>query len=153
MKQWNFKMKKLYSKTLKTLINELNRPVHECKWETFQKKAICILIYYNIEEAEISHVFTIKSHCQWEDVLSREHEIVTKDFLERFGTYIKKMLIKRWIFYDSDETEIRFHFNRSFSILWNILDGLCTQIFHSSAWSKRWLEVICVVKSKATTQL
>ena len=37
-------MKKLCSETLKTLINELNRPgsqtVH--KWETSQKKAICI---------------------------------------------------------------------------------------------------------------
>ena len=34
-------MKKLCSKTLKTLINELNRPVH--KWETSQKKAICTI--------------------------------------------------------------------------------------------------------------
>ena len=30
-------------KTLKTLINELNRPV--LKWETSQKKAICIIVY------------------------------------------------------------------------------------------------------------
>ena len=31
----------------------------------------------------------------------------------------------------------------------NIRGGLCAQVFYSLAWSKRWLEVICVVKSKA----
>ena len=34
-------------------------------------------------------------------------------------------------------------------VFWNIFDGLCTQAFYASAWSKRWLEVICVIKSKA----
>ena len=30
------------------------------------------------------------------------------------------MLIKRWIFYDSDKIEIRLPFGRSFSTFWNI---------------------------------
>ena len=51
----------VYSKTLKSLINELNIPMHKC--ETSQKKAICILVYCNIEEVEIFHVFTTKLHC------------------------------------------------------------------------------------------
>ena len=37
MKQWNFKMKKLYSKTLKNLIiDELKTPVRN--WESYLKK-------------------------------------------------------------------------------------------------------------------
>ena len=42
-------MKKLYSKTFKTLINELNRTVHKCKCETSQKKVVRILVGYNFE--------------------------------------------------------------------------------------------------------
>ena len=59
------------------------------------------------------------------------------------------MLINRGICYDSDEIEIRLPFFSSFSIFWDILGGLCTQVFYSSEWSKRWVEVIYVVKSKA----
>ena len=58
------------------------------------------------------------------------------------------MLIKRGIFYDSDKIEFRLPFYRSFSTFWNIFGGLCTQVFYSSIWGKRWLEVICFVKSK-----
>ena len=29
-----------------------------------------------------------------------------------------------------------------------IIGGLCTQVFYSSAWGKRWLEVNCVIKLK-----
>ena len=29
-------------KTLNTLIYEQNRPVHKCKWETFQEKSIYV---------------------------------------------------------------------------------------------------------------
>ena len=50
--------------------------------------------------------------------------------------------------YDSDEIEIRLPFYRSFSTFWIIFGGLCTQIFYSSAWGKKRLEVICVLKSK-----
>ena len=42
--------------------------------------------------------------------MSREQEIGTKEFLERFGPYILKMLIKRRIFYDFDKIEIRLLF-------------------------------------------
>ena len=35
-------MKKLCLKTLKTFINEQNRPVH--KWETYSEKAVCIIV-------------------------------------------------------------------------------------------------------------
>ena len=58
------------------------------------------------------------------------------------------MLIKRWIFYESDDFEIRLPFYISFSTFWNIFGGLCTQVFHLSACGKRWLEVICVIESK-----
>ena len=50
MKQWNFKMKKLCSaKHLKPwLMNSTDQQsVH--KWETSQKKAICIIVYYIIQ--------------------------------------------------------------------------------------------------------
>ena len=50
--------------------------------------------------------------------------------------------------HNSDEIEIRLSFYRSFSAFWNIFSGLCTQAFYSSAWGKKLLEVICVVKSK-----
>ena len=39
-----------------------------------------------------------------------EQEIVSKDFLEMYGPYIHKMLNKRWVFDDSDETEITLFF-------------------------------------------
>ena len=39
------------------------------------------------------------------------------------------MLIKRLIFYDSDEIEIRLPFYRSFLTSWNMFSGLCTQDF------------------------
>ena len=47
MKQWNFRMKKLCPETVKTLINELNRPGSQAvhKWEGSQKKAIFIIAY------------------------------------------------------------------------------------------------------------
>ena len=44
------------------------------------------------------------------------------------------MFIKRLIFYDPDETEIRLPFYISFSTLWNIFGGLWTQVFYSWAW-------------------
>ena len=34
-------------------------------------------------------------------------------------------------------------------VFWNIFGGLWAQAFYASAWNKRWLEVICVIKSKA----
>ena len=56
------------------------------------------------------------------------------------------MLIKRRIFYMT-LMKLRLVY-RSFSTFWNIFGGLCIQVFYSSAWGKKWLEVICVVKSK-----
>ena len=53
------------------------------------------------------------------------------------------MLIKKWIFYDSDEIEIRLTCYRSFSTFFISYRSFC-----SSTWGKGWLEVICVVKSK-----
>ena len=58
-------------------------------------------------------------------------------------------LIKGWIFHGSDEIEIKFPFYKSFSTFWNVFSGLCTQIFYSLGWDKRWLEVNFVAKSKA----
>ena len=48
------------------------------------------------------------------------------------------MLIKIWIVYDSDETEIRLPFYRSFPALYNIFGG-----FLSMDMGKRWCKVIC----------
>ena len=64
MEQWNFKIKKLCSETLKTLINELNRPgsqtVH--KWETSQKKAICIRDHQQITFVTLNGFCLLKPH-------------------------------------------------------------------------------------------
>ena len=58
------------------------------------------------------------------------------------------MLIKRYIFYNSDEIKIRLPFYRSFSTFWNVFGGLCTQVFYSWLWVRSDSKVICVVKSK-----
>ena len=44
------------------------------------------------------------------------------------------MFIKRRIFYDSDETEIRLSFYTSFSTFWNRLGGPYAQGFYSWTW-------------------
>ena len=41
--------------------------------------------------------------------------------------------MKRRNFYDSDETETRIPFYRSFSTFLNKFGGLCTEVFHSRA--------------------
>ena len=45
--------------------------------------------------------------------------------------------MERSFVYHSDEIEIRLPFYRSFTLFWNIFDGLCTQDFYSSAWEIR----------------
>ena len=60
------------------------------------------------------------------------------------------MLIKRSIFYDSDESEIRLPFHRSLSTFWNIFSGLCTQVFYSWVWVKGDVKSSCVVKLNVT---
>ena len=55
MKQWHFKMKKLCSKTLKSLINKLNRPAHYVR-NVIRKKLFVLYIASilpNIEKVEI----------------------------------------------------------------------------------------------------
>ena len=53
-------------------------------------------------------------------------------------------------FYDSDETEIRLPFYRSFSIFYNVFGGLCTQVFYSWGWVRANVKsFICVVKLKS----
>ena len=37
---------------------------------------------------------------------------------------------------DSDATDIRLPFYRSFSTFWNIFGGFCTQVFYSWSWVK-----------------
>ena len=79
--------------------------------------------------------YTMKLHCYRGDVQGGEQEIVSKEFSESFGPYIYyKILIKRSIFVDSDETEIRLTFYRSFSTFWTIFGGLCTHVFDSWVW-------------------
>ena len=60
--------------------------------------------------------------------MSVEQEIVSKKFLERLGSHMYKTVIKRWVFDDPDEIEIRLPFSRSFSTFSNISGGLCTQV-------------------------
>ena len=57
-------------------------------------------------------------------------------------------MIKRFIFYNSDEIENRLAFYKPFSTFWNIFGGLCTHFFIHGHWGKRWLKIIFVVKSK-----
>ena len=71
-------MKKLCSKTLKTLINEWSRPVHKRK--ASQKRAICILYfciakYTNTEKVEIFHVL----HNQGALLMKRRSEWGTRN--------------------------------------------------------------------------
>ena len=78
-----------------------------------------------------------------------EQEIVSKDFLERFGPYIHKMLTKRWVFDDFDETEITLSFYRSFSTIRNIFGGLCSRfsyLYHGHG--PNLLKIVCYLKSK-----
>ena len=42
MKQWNFKMKKLFSETLKTLIIEVDKP-GRCAYEKLLRKKLFVL--------------------------------------------------------------------------------------------------------------
>ena len=60
------------------------------------------------------------------------------------------MLIKRWIS-SMNLMKLRLDFLfRDFSQHFGIylFGGLCAQDFHSLAWDKKWLEVICFAKSK-----
>ena len=78
-----------------------------------------------------------------------EQEIVCKDFLERFGPYIHKMLTKRWVFDDFDETEITLSFYRSFSTIRNIFGGLCTRFSYlCHGHGLNLLKTVCYLKSK-----
>ena len=61
--------------------------------------------------------------------MSGEQEIVPKEFLERFGPYFVENIDQKMNFYDSDETEIRLPFNRSFPVFWNILVVLTLKFF------------------------
>ena len=44
------------------------------------------------------------------------------------------MFIKRFFFFDSDETEIRLSFYTSFSTFWNRFGGFYDQAFYSWTW-------------------
>ena len=147
MKQWNFKMKTLCSKTLTPW---LKKWTDQCmpKWEISQKRNFLYYCIVTLKKLKYYMSYMIKLHCWWGDVLSGEQEIVTKEFLERFGPYIENVDQKMNFPYDSDEIEVRLVFYGSFSTFWNIFVGLCIQVFYSSAWVSKWLKVICVVKSK-----
>ena len=68
----------------------------------------------NIDMVKIFSVLHNKAALLARDVLSREQEIVTKEFLERLylTIYIEKRLIKVFL---TDKTEIRLPFYRPFS--------------------------------------
>ena len=76
------------SKTLKISINNLKSPRPVRKWENSQKK-LFMLEYTNVKIVEMFHV----SHNKVALLMRRhsvhgEQEIVSKEFLERFGPYI-----------------------------------------------------------------
>ena len=64
---------------------------------------------------------------------TRNRHRTAKIFLERFGPYIEKMLIKILIFHDPDEIGIRRPFYRSFSTFWT---------WHSNIMSNNGLNLI-----------
>ena len=83
--------------------------------------------YTNIEEVEIFYASYDVVLLLTKRRFEMEQKIVSKDFLEWFGLDIYKTLIKRYIFDDSNEFEIRFPCYKSF--IWNICSDLCTKIF------------------------
>ena len=136
MKQWNFKIKKLCSETLKTLINELNRPASSAYARDLSEKSY---LYYNIP----ANINKFKEFCISHNkvaLLTRRHsEQGTRNrhqrvFRKVLIIYKNKMLIKRWIFYNSDETDIRLLFYRSFSTFWNIFGGFALRFFIHGPW-------------------
>ena len=83
MKERNFK---LCSKTLKTLINELSKPVHD----KLLRKNLFVLQYTNIEKVEIFDVLHDKVVLLMRGRFKRGTRNVTKEFLERFKLCIQK---------------------------------------------------------------
>ena len=79
-------------------------------------------LYYsktsNIEKVEIFHALKVA--------------LLMRSRSERGTGNRQKKLIKRLIFYDSNEIEIGLPFHS----FWNIFGGLCTQVFYSSTWGK-----------------
>ena len=100
-------------------------------------------MYTNIEKVEIFLVL----HDKVALLIRRRAERRIRNRHQR-AVYIENF-DQKMNFCDSDEIEIRLPFCRSLSTFENIFGGLYTYIFYSMASSKRWLEVICVVKSKA----
>ena len=110
------------------------------KWETSQKKAFCNT---NIEKVEILHVL----HDKIALLMRRRSERGTRNCHQRllrkvWTIYIENFDQQMSSLHDSDKIKIRLPFYRF------LFGGLCTQVFYSSVWGKKWLEVICVVKSK-----
>ena len=104
MKQTNFKMKTLCSETLKILINELNRP--GSAQSNFSEKSY---LYYTI----LTKVALLTATRILSD---RNKKSSPNNFYRKILTiYLQKMLIKKLNFDNTDETEIKPPFYRSFS--------------------------------------
>ena len=156
MKQWNLRMKKLWSKTLlvKPWLKrtEMKRPVHICEKLLKKSDSYCSKAS-NTENVEIFHGLPDKVPLLMRKRSERsEQKIVTKFFwkgLDNACIYIYVCVcmyvcfISIWIsiyrenvnwktiFYDSDKIENRLPFYRSlFSTFWNRVGGLCTQVFY-----------------------
>ena len=89
MKQWNLRMKKLWSKTLlvKPWLKrtEMKRPVHIC--ENFSKKAIRIVVrLVTLKMLKYSMAYTIKFHCLWGNVLSAANKKLSPNFFGKVWT-------------------------------------------------------------------
>ena len=147
MKQWNLRMKKLWSKTLlvKPWLKrtEMKRPVHIC--ENFSKKAIRIVVrLVTLKMLKYSMAYTIKFHCLWGNVLSAANKKLSPNFFGKVWTmhvyiyiyicvcvcvcmcvllvyesvYIEKMLIERQFFMTLIKLRIDF-----------LITDLCSQHF------------------------
>ena len=130
--------------------------------ETSQKKAICIIqlvIVYSVLTLTQSKYFvsyTIKLQCQLTQhkrCSERGQILSPNNFKKVLRNHIHIENIDQKInFYDSDETEIRLPFCRSFSTFQNVFGGLCTQVFCSWSWVRGDVKsFICVVKLKSHT--
>ena len=144
-------MKKLCSKTLKTLIEQTKY----ISQQTSRKKLFVLYLVYTLTLTKLKYFtpYTIKLHCYRGDVLSGEQQIITtKKLLERFGrsTYISIYLIENMDqkinFYDSDEIKIRFTDHSQYFGIYLLIFAFKFVIQEHGG--KRRLKAICVVKSK-----
>ena len=145
MKQWNSKMKKACLETLKTLINELNRPGIS---DTLLRKKL--LVYTNIDKVEIFHVLCNKvalltmRHSQ-RGARNRHQRVFRKVWTI---IYIENVDQKDEFFMTLMKLRLDFLFTDLSQCFGIDLMVFALKFFIQGHGCKRWRKVICVVKLK-----